>query len=93
MTFSKDRLLTESEACLLIKEDRQHRVPDVITPLNSNSSWVCCDQVAQVLDRQKVQRIAPNEWLLTVSSRCLIDSRRVGAVPHQVCRSTAGVVP
>ena len=55
--FSKDRLLAESEASV-DKEDRQERVPDVTTPLNSNSSWACHYQVAQVLDRHKVQRIA-----------------------------------
>ena len=56
--FSKDRLLAESEVCLLTRKTGKERVPDVITPLNSHSSWVCRYQVAQMLDRQKVQRIA-----------------------------------
>ena len=67
--FSKDRLLAESEACLLTKKTctGKERITDVITPYNSHSSGVCRYQAAQVLDRQKVQRIA-FEWMALSSS-------------------------
>ena len=81
------------------KEDRQEGVPDVVTPLNSDSSWVYHYQVAQILDRHKVQRIAAERWPLAASVclavsasapyRCLIDSRHVNAIPQHVCCSTA----
>ena len=52
------RLLAESEACLLTRKFAKERVTDVFTPLNSHSSCVCRYQVEQMLERQKVQRIA-----------------------------------
>ena len=51
------------------EEDRQERVPDVMTTLDSHSSWVCRYQVAQMLVRHKVQRISSKQMAL--SSRCL----------------------
>ena len=51
------------------EKDRQERVPDVISTLNSHSSWVCRYQVAQMLDRHKGQRIASERMAL--SRRCL----------------------
>ena len=83
---------TESEACLLTKGPAG-RIPrhDYSTRLQQQQSVSL--QVAQMLDRQKVQRIASDGLLLAVSSRCVIDSRHVDAVLHQVCRSTASMVP
>ena len=83
--FSKDRLLAESEACLLTKKFDKNRVPDVITPLNSHISWVCRYQVAQILEREKVQRIAFER--MAVSSQCL--SRHVCILRHQVHHTDA----
>ena len=77
--FGKDRLLAEIEACLLTRKFAKERVPDVITPLNSHSSCVCRYQVAQMLERQKVQRIAFERMAL--SSQCL--SRHGCILRHQ----------
>jgi len=82
--FSKDRLLAKSKACV-DTEDRQERVPDVLTPLNSHSSWVCRYQVAQMLDKHKVQRVASEQMAL--SSRCL--SRHACMFCHQVQNTDA----
>ena len=72
ISFSKDRLLAESEACLLTRKTGKERVPDVITPVNSHSSWVCRYQVAQILDRyRRCSVLLSNGWLLAAGV-CLV---------------------
>ena len=73
---------------LLTRKTDKERVPDVVTPLNSHSSWVCRYQVAQMLERQKVQRIAFERMAL--GSQCL--SRQGCIVRHQVHHTDAVVM-
>ena len=65
-TFQQEQAACRKRSLSVDKEHRQELVPDVITPHNSNGSWVCHYQVVQMLDRHKVQRIASERWLLAV---------------------------
>ena len=66
----------------------------MVTLVKSNSSWVCRYQAAQVLDRQKVQRIASERLALS----CLVSAERSdypayeNLVPNGMLQCRAGYV-
>ena len=69
MTFSEDRLLAESEACLLTRKIGK-KVPDVSTPLQVLQQLGVSLPSCAGAGRHKVQRIASER--IALNSRCLI---------------------
>ena len=80
MTFSKDRLLAESGVCLLTRKIGKNGSQTQVLHSKSSSSWVCRYQVAQVLNRHKVQRVASER--IALNSRYL--SRHGSMLWHQL---------